>query len=65
MYALYGYKKTDFSGKAYDAWHASIHPEDREKVDIAMKYSLRSKQGFNMKFRVIWPDNSLHDIHAS
>ena len=64
MYALYGYKKQDFSGKAYDAWYATIHPDDKEKVDKALKHSLRTKQVFDMKFRVIWPDTSMHDIRA-
>lgn len=64
MYALYGYKKQDFFGKAYDVWYASIHPEDKEKVDKALQYSLRTKHIFDMKFRIIWPDTSIHDIRA-
>jgi signal transduction histidine kinase/CHASE1-domain containing sensor protein len=64
MYALYGYKKEEFPGKAYDVWYSSIHPEDKEKVDKALEHSLRTKQIFDMKFRIIWPDNSLHDIRA-
>jgi PAS domain-containing protein len=64
MYTLYGYKKEDFSGKAYDAWYASIHPDDKEMVNNALQHSLRTKQVFDTKFRVICPDNSLRDIRA-
>lgn len=64
MYALYGYDKESFSGKAYDAWYATIHPDDKEKVSTALQYSLRTKQVFDTKFRIICPDNSLRDIRA-
>ncbi len=64
MYALYGQKKENFSGKPYDAWYASIHPEDKEKVEKALERSTHTGQIFDMKFRIIWPNQSLHDIRA-
>lgn len=64
MYELYGYKKEDFSGKAYDAWYASIHPDDKEMVNKALQHSLRTNQVFDTKFRIVCPDNSLRDIRA-
>lgn len=64
MYSLYGHKKEDFSGKPYDAWYASIHPEDKEKVEKALERSTHTGQIFDMKFRIIWPNQSLHDIRA-
>ncbi|MBP7823350.1 CHASE domain-containing protein, partial [Candidatus Gracilibacteria bacterium] len=64
MYTLYGYKKEDFSGKPYDAWYATIHPDDKERVSTELQYSLRTKQVFDTKFRIVCPDNSLRDIRA-
>lgn len=64
MYTLYGYKKEDFSGKAYDAWYASIHSDDKEMVNKALQHSLRTNQVFDTKFRIVCPDNSLRDIRA-
>lgn len=64
MYTLYGYNKHDTHKKAQDIWYASIHPEDKERVDSALKDSINKKQLFDIKFRILWPDQSLHDIRA-
>lgn len=41
-----------------------MHPEDKEKTDAILRASLEGKQPFDAKFRVVWPDRSIHDIRA-
>lgn len=64
MYALYGYTQHHVRKKAQDIWHESIHPDDKERVDGALKNAIKNKQLFDVKFRIFWPDNSLHDIRG-
>lgn len=64
MYALYGYNKKNSPKKAQDIWYESIHPEDKERVNNALQDSINNNQLFDIKFRIIWPDKTLHDIRA-
>lgn len=41
-----------------------MHSEDKEKTDAILRASLEGKQPFDAKFRVVWPDRSIHDIRA-
>jgi PAS domain S-box-containing protein len=64
MYELYGINEADFSG-AYDAWVSGLHPEDREAGNRAIENSIIGKKEFNIEFRVVWPDASVHYIKAN
>ncbi|HUB15496.1 MAG TPA: EAL domain-containing protein [Acetobacteraceae bacterium] len=63
MYELYGIREQDFSG-AYQAWVASLHPDDRERGDAAVTAAIRGADDFEIEFRVIWPNGEVHDIEA-
>lgn len=63
MYELYGVDPEKFSG-AYDAWQAGLHPDDKEMGDIAIKKALGGEKKFDIQFRVVWPDESIHYIQA-
>ncbi len=63
MFELYGIHKSDFSG-AYEAWGASIHPDDKEFMDICTKDAITGVRPYDTEFRVIWPDQSIHHIKA-
>ncbi|MHB1356268.1 MAG: PAS domain S-box protein [Anaerolineae bacterium] len=63
MYRLYGITAGDFGG-AYEAWQASLHPEDLERGDLAIQMALRGEKEFDIEFRVVWPDDSIHYISA-
>ena len=43
-------------------WLEAIHPEDRERMSQAVKYSTLGDR-FNEQFRVVRPDGSLRWIH--
>ncbi len=37
-----------------------LHPEDRELFDAAMHHSLKQGDDFQVDYRVVWPDGSVH-----
>ncbi len=63
MYSLYGIKPHSFSN-AYKAWVKGLHPEDRVNGTASMHRALNGEKEFDIEFRVIWPDGSLHYIQA-
>jgi len=63
MYELYGIDAQSFSG-AYDAWQAGLHPDDRERGDLAISEAIHGVHDFNIEFRVLWPNGEVHDIEA-
>ncbi len=64
MYQLYGVRRQDFSG-ALDAWQNGIHPDDALRANEDLQDALSGKREFNLVFRVIWPDKSIHFIQAN
>jgi PAS domain S-box-containing protein len=64
MYALYGIRKEEFGG-AYDAWIATLHPEDRQFTDGEVQAALRGEREYAPEFRIIRPDGNIRTIKAS
>ncbi|MEB3353466.1 MAG: diguanylate cyclase [Cyanobacteriota bacterium] len=64
MYKLYGCKPDQFSG-AYEAWAAAVHPEDRPYAEAAIQAALRGEREYAPRFRVVWPDGSVHHLQAA
>ncbi len=63
MYRLYGRDPGDFGG-AYEAWADAIHPEDRARVEGEIQAALRGEREYGPRFRVVWPDGSVHHLQA-
>jgi len=63
MFALYGISRDQFSG-VYEAWIAGLHPEDVERSDRAIQMAVSGKKEFDIEFRVVWPDGTIHHINA-
>ncbi len=63
MYRLYGRKPGDFAG-AYEAWADAVHPEDQAYAEGEIQAALRGKREYAPRFRVIWPDGSVHHVQA-
>lgn len=61
MYELYGIKRECFSG-AYEAWLASVHPEDKAASEEISRQALSGEMEYDTEFRVVWPDKSIHYI---
>ncbi|MFZ4401546.1 MAG: CHASE domain-containing protein, partial [Bacteroidales bacterium] len=63
MFALYGIKKENFVS-AYETWLEGLHPDDKIKGDEAIQRAIVGKKEFDIEFRVVWPDSSIHTIRA-
>jgi PAS domain S-box-containing protein len=44
----------------YDVFLGAIHPDDRERIDGAVKKALACKEDYNVDMRVPWPDGTVH-----
>jgi PAS domain S-box-containing protein len=42
-----------------------VHPEDQVSVKSAFKHSLVSGTPFDLEYRVVWPDQSIHWLHSA
>jgi PAS domain S-box-containing protein len=63
MFRLYGIGK-DKSLSASQAWHAGMHPDDRQSGDDEIDAAIHGDKDFDTEFRVVWPDGSIHYIRA-
>jgi len=64
MYALYGLKKENFSS-AYEAWKATVHPEDCEHVENEVQAALRGEKEYAAEFRIIHSSGDIRYLKAS
>ena len=60
---LYGLGEGDFEG-TYESFLNRIHPEDQELVIQALRCTQEEGADYNIEFRVVWPDKSVHWIAA-
>jgi PAS domain S-box-containing protein len=63
MFKLYGINRNAFKG-VYEAWQASVHPEDVHAANKEVEMALAGQKEFDTEFRVIWPDKSVHYIKS-
>ncbi len=63
MYRLYGLRAEDFEGTR-EAWEKAVHPDDKAFVLQELQGALRGWREYQPRFRVIWPDGSIHTIQA-
>lgn len=62
MYALYGVDREERS--VYDTWASRLHPDDLERAAAALQAALVGGAEYDIEFRVVWLDGSIHVIHA-
>lgn len=63
VYRIFGLDPQEF-GSTYDAFLASVHPEDRESVQEAVNRALTDAEaGYNIEHRVARPDGSQRVVH--
>ena len=48
----------------YEARLRIVHPDDRERVDRAVKGAVEGKQSYTIEFRTLWPDGSVHWVSS-
>ncbi|MCT0224767.1 diguanylate cyclase domain-containing protein [Synechococcus sp. CS-1328] len=64
MYRLYGRNPSQFAG-AYEAWADALHPQDKATTEAAIQSALRGESVYAPRFRVVWPDGSVHHLQAA
>lgn len=64
MMSLYGITPENFDGR-YETWKHFLHPEDAARVDAQFQNALKNDTQFDLDFRIIHPDRSLHYIEGS
>lgn len=56
---LLGLAPGEFDGE-FSTWAASLHPEDRERVTSMLDRAVAVKGAYDLEYRVVWPDGSVH-----
>ena len=64
MFRVFGIARDTFSG-TYEAWQATVHPEDLPRELEKVQMALRGEQEYDSEFRVVWPDKSIHHVKAN
>jgi PAS domain S-box-containing protein len=49
----------------YGVYLDTIHPDDRATFESAIQSALESAGSFDMDFRIVWPDGSVHWTHGA
>ena len=63
MFVIHGVNAEDFDG-AYDAWEATVHPEDKEQAALEVELALEGKKDFDTEFRITKGDGSIAYIQG-
>ncbi len=56
---LLGLKPGTFDG-TFESWTAMIHPADRARVVTTLDRTVETRGSYDLEYRVIWPDASIH-----
>jgi len=48
-----------------ELWTSVLHPDDRAGAELAVTEALGCGRPFDVEFRVLWPDRSVHYIHGT
>jgi PAS domain S-box-containing protein len=49
---------------SYQRFSDALHPDDRERTDNAVKDTLDNHKDFDIEYRSLWPDESIHWLAA-
>ncbi|MEJ6007819.1 PAS domain-containing protein [Paucibacter sp. AS339] len=64
MYRLYGLVP-HAQPASVDLWLSRVHPEDKDMVEQAVQDSLHGKRPYELEFRTVWPDGSVHFLRGT
>jgi diguanylate cyclase (GGDEF)-like protein/PAS domain S-box-containing protein len=48
-----------------ERWLAAIHPDDQLRLQDAIRVALKSRTTYELEYRSLWPDGSVHWLRAS
>ena len=61
-FAMFGLQPR--SDLTYDDFRAALYPSDRAHVDEAITRAVREHSDYDLEFRIVWPDQSVHWLAA-
>lgn len=64
VWRIFGHKKEPVE-ITYQNFIDAVHPDDRQMVEQAANVCLEKQLEYDLEYRIIWPDNSIHWVHAS
>lgn len=44
----------------YENFLRALHPDDKERIDLAVKKTLETGEKYDVEMRAVWPDGSIH-----
>lgn len=60
---LHGLARGTFA-RTFEAYNELVHPEDRALLDTALKSTVEEGADYDLEFRIVWPDKSVHWIEG-
>ena len=64
MHDIFGLKRGTFPG-TFESFAGLLHPEDRDRVGVAVLRAVEEDAPFDTEYRVVWPgDGSIHAVRA-
>lgn len=63
LYKLYGIDASSFGG-VYEAWIASVHPDDLAYCQMIHNQALAGDQDYYCEFRIVWPDGTIRHMQS-
>ncbi len=64
MEQLFGFLPGEFTG-TYERFLESVHPEDRNSVEKAVKDSLENDNEYAIEYRIVWPNGTVRWMSAA
>jgi len=64
MEPMFGFRRGEFN-RTYNAFLDCVHPKDRRFVDKSVNDCLKKDIDYDVEYRIIWPDNSIHWIRGT
>ncbi len=62
VYRIFALDKNDTRIECYEDFVTRIHPDDREKVDLAYRHSLIKQEGYVVTHRLLLPSNEIRYV---
>jgi len=61
-YAIFGLPPG--SRVSYERFKNLLHPDDRARVEAAVRHALETRTEYDIEHRIVWPDGSVHWMNA-
>ena len=65
MLRIYGVPADEAANLTYDVWQRHCHPDDRERIEAAIRAAQDGGQEFDVEYRICRTDGSQRTIHAA